>query len=629
MADDPPAGGDTPDPLSELLRLQTGAAKALLGQLFPGMQATPAEAADASQWTDVARRLQQMWLDFQLEQAANPSPSPAHYADPGKWLATIEAWYRRMPLSDPATQKRLWEEGLSLWESVLGQYGIGPKAAEAQQPGRPDLPRADRRFADARWREQPLFALIHQTYLMLAEQIAAMVEAVEETEPARKEQLRFATQLLIDALSPSNFPLTNPLALDRAIATRGESLVKGMENLLADLRRGQLTHTDPDAFRLGENIAVTPGKVVHQTPLYQLIQYAPATANVVATPLVIFPPWINRFYILDLNPRKSFVRWAVEQGVTVFMVSWKSADASMADVVWDDYIAAQIDAIDTIRARLSVPSVHAIGYCVAGTTLAATLAILARRGEAAKVKSATFFTAQVDFENAGDLKHFIDDQQIETIAHLAPEGYLDGRYMAATFNLLRGNDLIWDYVIKNYLLGEDYPAFDLLHWNGDVTNLPAKWHQDYLRDLYRDNRLAVPDALSALGTPIDLRLIATPAYIQAGREDHIAPPASVWKLTRYLAGPRTFLLAGSGHIAGVVNPPGAKKYQYWTNDGPAATFDEFLAAAAEHPGSWWPHWLGWLRAQDAAEVAAGGKRVPGGDGDPVIEDAPGRYVASR
>ncbi len=632
MAEDQHTGDQGADILAQLLRTQTDMAKAFLGQLLPGMTVTEGEAADAAHWTEIGQRLQQMWLAFQAEQAqasaAAPAGPVAYFSDPGRWLAAAQGWYRRMPLADAATQKRLWEDGLALWESVLGQYGIGPRAGEAQADG-PALPRADRRFADPRWRAQPLFAVIHQTYLMLAEQLLAMVDTVEETEPARKQQLRFATQLLVDALSPSNFPLTNPLVIERAIETKGESLVKGMEHLIADLRRGQLTHTDPAAFRLGENIAVTPGKVVHETPLYQLIQYSPATETVLATPLVVFPPWINRFYILDLNPKKSFVRWAVEQGVTVFVVSWKSADATMADVVWDDYVAAQIDAVDTVRSRLGVPAVHAIGYCVAGTTLAATLAVLARRGEADKIASATFFTAQVDFTEAGDLKHFVDDQQIGAMGCLAAEGYLDGRYMAATFNLLRDNDLIWDYVVKNYLLGEDYPAFDLLHWNGDVTNLPIKWHQDYLRDLYRDNLLVVPDALSVGGTPIDLGLIATPSYIQAGREDHIAPPQSVWKLTRHLGGPCRFVLAGSGHIAGVVNPPAARKYQYWTNEAPAATLDEFVAGATEHPGSWWPDWIDWLRARDPAQVPATGKRRPGAKGDRVIEDAPGRYVMTR
>lgn len=628
MADDPRSANDAADILTELMHTQAEAAKAFFAQMFPALPVDPAVAADASQWTEIGQRIQKMWTDLQSEGGQASAGPGQFFSDPGKWLATVQALYRSTPLSTPEMQKRLWEDGLALWEGVLGQYGIGPRAGEAGPDG-PDLPRSDRRFADARWRDQPLFAILHQTYLMLAEQILAMVDGIEQPDPAKKEQLRFATKALMDALSPSNFPLTNPVAIDRAIETKGESLVKGMEHLIADLKRGQLTHTASDAFRLGENIAVTPGKVVHETPLYQLIQYAPATETVLTIPVVIFPPWINRFYILDLNPKKSFVRWAVEQGVTVFMVSWKSADASMADVTWDHYIAAQVDALDVVRERLGVASVHAVGYCVAGTTLAATLAVLARHGKADRVSSATFFTAQVDFEEAGDLKHFVDDQQIETIGRLSPEGFLDGRYMAATFNLLRGNDLIWDYVAKNYLLGEDYPAFDLLHWNGDTTNLPVKWHQDYLRDLYRHNRLVVPDALRAGDTPIDLRLIETPAYIQAGREDHIAPPQSVWKLTRYLKGPYTFVLAGSGHIAGVVNPPAAGKYQYWTNDAPVASLDEFLAGATETPGSWWPHWIEWLRQRGGSQVAATGKRVPGSPGDRVIEDAPGRYVATR
>jgi polyhydroxyalkanoate synthase len=417
--------------------------------------------------------------------------------------------------------------------------------------------------------------------------------------------------------------------MKRTVESRGGNLVRGMQHLINDLKRGQLTHTDPDAFKLGENLAATPGKVVHETPLYQLIQYSPSTPEVLEVPLIVFPPWINRFYILDLTPKKSFIKWAVDQGISVFVVSWKSADSSMGEVVWDDYIRAQMEAIDLVRTRLDVPQVHAIGYCVAGTTLAATLAILARRGEEEKVKSATFFTAQVDFEKGGDLKHFIDEGQLKMIDQLSPQGYLDGRYLAATFNALRGKDLIWNYVVNNYLLGEDYPAFDLLHWNGDVTNLPSKWHNDYLRDLYRDNKLVVSDALSADGTPIDLTRVTTPAFVQAGREDHIAPAESVWRITEHFKGPLEFLLAGSGHIAGVVNPPASGKYQYWLGDSAAPSLKAFVESAQEHPGSWWPHWLGWLHQQSDTRVAASGKRVPGGKGDSVIEDAPGRYVKTR
>ncbi len=598
----------------------------LFGQFVP---AAGTQQADSTvQWAQVASRMHTIWTDYQVEQLGKAKDGPPHYADPVKWVATAESVMRQLPLASPDVQQRLWNGVSALINAVLGQYGLGANAV-AEREAEPELPLRDRRFADPEWRRQPFFAVLHQVYLLLSAEILGLAEAAEGLEPARKAQLLFATRAMVDALSPANFPLTNPVALEAANRTRGESLVRGFENLLDDLRKGQLTHTRPGAFVLGENIAVTPGKVVFETPLYQLIQYTPTTDKVLKTPLLIFPPWINRFYILDLNAKKSFVRWAVEQGVTVFMVSWKSADATMADLAWDDYIAAQIEAIDVVRERLDVPSVHTIGYCVAGTTLAATLAVLARKGEADKAASATFFTAQVDFEEAGDLKHFVDDAQIETLGKLSPEGYLDGRYLAATFNVLRGNDLIWNYVEKNYLKGEDYPAFDLLHWNGDVTNLPAHWHRDYLRDLYRDNRLVVADSMQACGVPIDLHRITTPAYIQAGREDHIAPPESVWKLTHYLAGPCTFLLAGSGHIAGVVNPPSSNKYQYWVNDAQTDTLPEFVAGAREHPGSWWPHWAEWLRGLDDTEVAARGKRRPGGRGDKAIEDAPGRYVATR
>ena len=619
------AGTVGPDPMG----MATAMFAPFAGDLQQQMSALSPE--DVRHWSDTATRLQTLWLEYQTERMLDPqaaSQAAMTQLDPARWMALAENWYRRMPLADPERQKALWEEGFEIWSDVLGQYGIGPKAGAANGSS-PELPRKDRRFADEKWRSHPAFALIHQTYLFLAEQVERMVDEVHGLSKGQRAQLRFTTRAITEAASPANMPLTNPVVLERTIETRGENLVKGMQHLITDLKRGQLTHTDPDAFTLGENIAVTPGKVVYETNLFQLIQYAPTTDKVLETPLVIFPPWINRFYILDLNAKKSFVRWAVAQGITVFMVSWKSADASMKDVVWDDYVLGQIEAIDHIRERLGVKSVNAIGYCVAGTTLAATLALLHRRGEADKVNSATFFTAQVDFEKAGELLNFIDDQQLATIGALTPDGYLDGRYMAATFNLLRGTDLIWNYVVNNYLLGEDYPAFDLLHWNGDVTNLPAKWHGAYLRDLYRDNRLVKKDSLSIDGTTIDLGLVETPCYVQAGREDHIAPPESVWKITEHFDGPLRFVLAGSGHIAGVVNPPESGKYQYWLNDDHPRSLSEFVEGADEHPGSWWPDWIDWLRQQAPQEVAAKGKRKPGGKGDTVIEDAPGRYVATR
>ncbi|WP_294047729.1 alpha/beta fold hydrolase [Sphingomonas sp.] len=510
--------------------------------------------------------------------------------------------------------------------AVLDAWGqvLAPVAAA----GREHVDPKDRRFAGPEW-EHPVFDLMRQGYTMMAEAMMASVDQAPGLDEEQRGRARFAMRTLVEAMSPANSPFTNPRALNRALDTGGASLAEGFAKLLADFKRGQLSHTDPNAYEVGHNIATTPGKVIHETPLYQLIHYTPTTDSVAAIPLVIFPPWINRFYILDLSPEKSFIRWAVEQGLSVFMVSWKSADASMKDVVWDDYIAAQIDAIDTIRDALDVKAVHTIGYCVAGTTLAATLAVLAAKQQADKVASATFFTAQVDFSEAGELLNFIDDAYLQLIESVSGEGFLDGRYLAATFNLLRGKDLIWSPVVNHYLMGDKHPSFDLLHWNGDVTNLPAKWHKAYLTDLYRDNKLATPGGVSALGVGIDLSAVETPSYIQAGREDHIAPAASVWKVTHHFTGPLKFVLAGSGHIAGVVNPPSAGKYQYWTGDSSAPSLAEFVAGAEEHKGSWWPDWIEWIRGFGGKDVPATHARVPGEGKLAAIEDAPGRYVRTR
>ncbi len=592
-----------------------------------GLTSSAAGAGDLADWAKAAQELQSMWMRFATDKASKAA-SKADPLDPAQWMVIADALAKQVPPAALEMPQKLAQDTMDLWKSVFAQF-MGPTASMGSESDGTALPRSDRRFADPEWQSNPAFVLLHQTYLMLAEYFTRAASEVKGIDKEKKQQLEFATNSLVEAMSPGNFMLTNPVVMKRTMETKGQNLVRGMRHLINDLERGQLTHTDPDAFTLGENLAATPGKVVRETPLYQLIQYSPTTKQVLETPLVIFPPWINRFYILDLTPKKSFIKWAVDQGLTVFVVSWKSADASMKDVVWDDYIRAQIDAIDHIRERLDVGSVHTIGYCVAGTTLAATLAILAKRDEADKVASATFFTAQVDFEKSGELKHFIEDRQLEMIGKLSKDGYLDGRYLAATFNALRGKDLIWNYVVNNYMLGEDYPAFDLLHWNGDVTNLPAKWHSDYLRDLYRDNKLVVPDALEADGTLIDLTKVKTPTFVQAGREDHIAPAKSVWRLNQHFSGEVNFILAGSGHIAGVVNPPAANKYQYWTGDSGAVSLDDFVEGATEHPGSWWPHWYEWLEARDNTLVTATGKRKPGQKGDKVIEDAPGSYVKTR
>jgi polyhydroxyalkanoate synthase len=561
---------------------------------------------DLQHWTWVLGKAQQMMLEHGIDLMEHMPAAPA--MDPTSALRAGASF---------------WADTMQLWQRFLDPAHATPFEETPEQA-------RDKRFKAPQWREEPVFDFLRQSYFVIADNLLKGVDALEGVDPKQKEQIRFATKGFIDAVSPTNFPATNPQVLEKIVETKGESLLKGLQNMLSDIAKGQMTQTAEGAFELGKNLAMTPGKVVKRTPLYELIQYSPVTKQVYETPLIIFPPWINRFYILDLTPEKSFIRWAVEQGLTVFVVSWKSADATMKDVVWDDYVErGQIDAIDTVRDLLGVESVHAIGYCVAGTTLAATLAVLAVRGQSEKVRSATFFTAQVDFSEAGDLTIFVDDDQLALIKSLGAEGFLDGRYMAATFNLLRGRDLIWNYVTNNYLMGQDYVPFDLLHWNSDVTNLPSAWHLSYLTDLYRDNKLAVPGLLSIEGTPVDLTKITTPTYVQAGREDHIAPAASVWKITHHFKGPLKFVLAGSGHIAGVVNPPAAGKYQYWVNDQKVETLAEFMAGARETKGSWWPDWVEWIGSVDAAKVDAKGARVPGKGKFEVLEDAPGSYVRTR
>lgn len=576
----------------------------LLGNAVPSLE-------QLQHWTRVIGQAQQLILEHQAKLMAKAETDRITPKAPLPVNAEVAG----------QVQAAFWSDSTALWQSFLDNAGKAPLGAQ---------PIKDRRFSAQQWQKDPFFDLIRRSYLLTSDYMMRLIDTIDGVQPKQKEQLRFITQNFVDALSPGNFALTNPLVLEKTIETNGENLLQGLKNLLHDLDKGQLTHTDGAAFEIGRNIAATPGKVIKETPLYQLIQYEPVTKEVLRTPVIIFPPWINRFYILDLSPEKSFIRWAVAQGLTVFVVSWKSADASMKEVIWDDYILnGQVDAIDTVCELLGVESVHTIGYCVAGTTLAATLALLAARKQASKVKSATFFTAQVDFTKAGDLGLFIDDELLKIVKTLSSDGYLDGRYMAATFNLLRGRDLIWTYVINNYLMGQDYPPFDLLYWNGDTTNLPAKWHQDYLTDLYRDNKLVQPGALTVGGTPIDLRKVKTPSYVQAGREDHIAPPESVWKITEHFSGPMHFVLAGSGHIAGVINPPTLGKYQYWTCERKISSLADFVACAKETPGSWWPDWIDWIESMGNDAVSATGARIPGNGALSAIEDAPGRYVKSR
>jgi polyhydroxyalkanoate synthase len=575
---------------------------------------------DWQHWTLVMGRAQQMLMEFWADSLKKDQPFPAW--DPSAFgFGDAKAPADPMALMSAGAQA--WAKGLETWGKMLGGVTAAPTGDEKD--------RKDRRFAAPEWRENPIFDTIRQTYLRVSDQLLGTVDEIEGVDADTREKLRFATKSFVDAMSPSNFALTNPQVLKKTLETRGENLLKGLANMLRDIAAGQLTQTKSGVFEVGRNLATTPGKVIKQTPLYQLIQYTPTTDQVLKTPVVIFPPWINRFYILDLSPEKSFVKWCVDNGISLFMVSWKSADESIADATLDDYVLkGQVDAIDTVRHLLGVEGVHAIGYCVAGTTLAATLGYLQAKGGADKVKSATFLTAQVDFSKAGDLKLFTGDETMALLDQLTKEkGYLDGRYMAATFNLLRGRDLIWNYVVNNYLLGEEPPPFDLLHWNSDTTNLPAGWHRDYLESLYKGNKLVLSGEIKVKGTPIDIDTVTTPAYIQAGREDHIAPPESVWKIMDHFSGPKRFVLAGSGHIAGVVNPPSAQKYQYWVSTRDPDTLEEFIEGAEEHKGSWWPDWLSWLKQQDPEMVKAEGALVPGKGKLKPIEDAPGSYVKAR
>lgn len=559
-------------------------------------------------------RVQQVLLELWVRQGGSSRPLPP---DPFSLMplgAKVMAGLTANPQTLADRQAALTFGLMDLWKQAAPDF-------EAAQP--------DRRFAAPEWQAHLIFDLARQSYLLASEHWLATVESVEGLTEQEREKARFFTRQLVDALSPANFPFTNPQVLKATLEERGENLLRGFENLLKDMEKGYISLTGESAFAVGQNVATTPGKVVFENHLFQLIQYAPATPSVHAVPIVIAPPWINKFYILDLTPEKSFVRWCVAQGFTVFVMSWVNPGSEHRNTGLGDYMQdGLITAMETARLICNAPSVHAIGYCVAGSLLAPTLAWLEANGRGDLVSSATFFTTQVDFEDAGELRILIDDAQMDMFDQLcATTGYLDSRYMAATFNLLRANDLIWNYVVNNYLLGREPPPFDLLYWNSDSTRLPHAMLREYLKGMYLENRMVQPDALEIAGTCIDLRRVNIPAYIQAGRDDHIAPPQSVYKLTRHFTGPMRFTLANSGHIAGVVNPPTANKYGYRAGTPLAPTLQDFIDATEQQPGSWWPDWLAWLTPLAGDQVPA---RTPGTHPDsPVIEDAPGRYVKVR
>jgi len=583
--------------------------------------------------TEVAGRAQQMMLEFWTRHAALMgervalSPTVAEGYDPIAHLADTWAdWAKALAATDPAEALRLqqqyWQDALRLWTGVLAG-----RPEEIPEPAR----REDRRFAAAAWGEAPVFDLVRRSYLLASHYLTEWLCQLDGLDAETRAQLRFRTKQFIDAMSPANFAALNPEVLKRAQETNGESLLKGLEFMLADLSRGKLTMTDERAFEVGRNVATTPGKVIFRNRMFELIHYQPAGAETFAVPLLIVPPWINKYYILDLTPEKSFVRWALNQGLAVFMMSWRQADETSADVTLETYLEdGFLAAMDIVRAVTKAPALHMIGYCVAGTTLAILLALLAATGRAGEVRTATFFTAQTDFSEAGELKALVDDAMIATVERLGARGFVDGRYLATTFNFLRPTDLVWNYVVNNYLMGKDYMPFDLLYWNSDPTNVPVRWHVSYLRDLYRDNRLARPCGLSVGNIAIDLKRVTTPAYIQAGETDHIAPAESVWKMTRAFSGPVRFVLAGSGHIAGVINPPTSGKYGYWTwpaGEPLPETLEGFRRGAVRHPGSWWPDWIAWLAPQSDGKIPAA---MPGTDpAYPALDEAPGPYVRER
>ncbi len=569
----------------------------------------------------IAERSQRIvgdWLKRQAEEGP-AKPDPMNIG-----AAFMEMTTRLMtnPQKLIEAQVGFWQDYMSLWQSTARRMmGMDGKAVIEGDP-------RDRRFKDEAWKDNEVFDFIKQSYLLSARYITDVVKQADGLEPATAQKVDFYSRQFIDAMSPSNFLLTNPEVLRKTAETGGENLIKGLNNLLADLERGKgnlrIKMTDMEAFKIGENIAVTPGKVVYQNDLMQLIQYTPTTEKVLKRPLLIIPPWINKFYILDLRARNSFVRWATAQGHTVFIVSWVNPDEKLAEKNFEDYMKEGIlDALTAIEAATGERAVNAIGYCLGGTLLSSTLAWMAAQGDD-RIKSATFFVTLMDFRESGELNVFIDEEQIKALEDkMNKRGFLEGSEMATTFNMLRANDLIWSFVVNNYLLGNDPFPFDLLYWNADSTRMPAKMHSFYLRNMYQDNKLSQPGGISLAGTPIDLSKVKVPAYFISTREDHIAPWRATYRGTKLLGGENRFVLAASGHIAGVVNPPEGGKYSHWLNTELPDDPETWFQGATEIAGSWWPDWQRWITALDKRMVKA---REPGDGKLAVLEDAPGSYV---
>ncbi|HYD26649.1 class I poly(R)-hydroxyalkanoic acid synthase [Brevundimonas sp.] len=555
-----------------------------------------------------------------LSQADRPaalSPDPFNV---GPAMTQVMSGLASRPDKLFAAQADLFNRYMDLWAATT-RRAAGEEA--------PAAPGKDKRFKDPAWTENPMFDVMRQSYLVTADWMNGLVSSVEDIDPRTKRRAEFFTRLLTDAFSPSNFLASNPAALKALAETNGESLVRGMQNFAADLERGhgklKISQADYGRFEVGKNVATAPGQVVWRDELFELIQYDPATETQREIPLLIFPPWINKFYILDLQPENSMIRWLSSQGFTVFVCSWVNPDVDKADYGFDDYLQKGIyRAIEKALEQSRSEHINTVGYCIGGTLMGAALAHMAEHGDD-RVTANTFFAAQHDFAEAGDLLLFTDDHWLNEIEQQmdAAGGVLPGAAMADTFNALRANDLIWSFFVSNYLMGKDPPAFDLLFWNADQTRMPKKLHLDYLRSMYGKNALSQGE-FEIGGIRADLSKVRIPLYFQASREDHIAPMNSVYRSARaFRNADVTLTLAGSGHIAGVVNPPSANKYQHWTNPALPDTLAEWQAGAQEHPGSWWNHWADWLHARSGGWVPA---RDPRTGPLPAIEPAPGSYV---
>ncbi len=585
----------------------------------------PDPAAMTAAMTSIAERSQKLVTEFLTRQAEDGNGNGGGNPDPFNLGSAFLEMTSRM-MTDPGrlveAQMNLWQGYMQLWQDTT-QRMMGQEVEPLVRPASDD-----RRFKDSAWEENQVFDFIKQSYLLTARWMQSSVKEVEGLDPKTAQKIDFYTRQFVDALAPSNFVLTNPEALRATVESGGENLVKGLENLLSDLEDGKgklkIKMTDAEAFELGSNIAITPGAVVYRNDLMELLQFTPSTEKVYKRPLLIIPPWINKYYILDLREKNSFIKWAVGEGHTVFCVSWVNPDEKLAQKTFEDYmVEAPLAALDAIEQATGEKDVNVIGYCLGGTLLAATLAYMTAKKDE-RIKSATFFTTLTDFTDPGELGVFIDEAQLESLERKMNErGYLEGSEMATTFNMLRANDLIWSFVVNNYLLGKDPFPFDLLYWNSDSTRMPAAMHSFYLRKMYQENLLKEPGGITLLNEPIDLTRIKTPAFMISTREDHIAPWKSTYALTQMLSGPVKFVLAASGHIAGVVNPPASNKYCHWTNDKNPKDPDKWFESAAEHPGSWWPAWSKWVARKAGAKVAA---REPGAGKLPVLEAAPGSYV---